>query len=82
MSLHRAKLIAHSLVLDGVEVSLVKDDVTLGKEYIVDTARKLRNNAFYSTIHQRSFKTDWIWIGSQDGWFALNVLEVDEGVVA
>lgn len=79
-TLHRAKLIAHDF--DGIP--LMRDDIPLGKEYIVDVASKQKILAFNSTVNKH-YTFEWISTykvnGQLDGGLLPTcILEIEEGV--
>lgn len=56
MSLHRATLITRDYIAeDGTVIDIIKDEVPLGTEYVVDVQRRFAPQKMYNTRLQRWF---------------------------
>lgn len=79
MSLHRAVLVRHA----HDDIPLVRDDVPLGEEYLVDTSVPPQRLCCYDHDLNREYTLYYVWVTSATerdfGLLPAVVLEIDEG---
>lgn len=86
MSLHRAVLLTRDYIEpDGTVVPIVKDEVPIGAEYIVDMSKRIPRQQVYNAIVRRWFEFEMVWITSPrhvndpGGVLPAFLLDIDEG---
>lgn len=85
MSLHRARLKSRDYIAeDGTIIPMIRDEVPLGTEYVVDASRRFAPQKMYNTRLQRCFWVKMIYVRrvdkSDSGWGLLPaaVFDIDD----